>query len=223
LADRLRDRFQWGLCIELGQPDLRMRTALVWRMALKASLERPEPAVLHEIASLATGNVRRLEGAMTRVIALSSVLGTPVTPDLVRRALVMPSTSALGPVPHPAGNTPSIVAIQEAVCSVLEVSREDLLSTKRTTPVTRARQLAIYLARDLTSLSLAEIAREFNRDHSTVLHAVRAVSSRLPAHPDTADAVHRARHLLTREGQRPHTRESSSTPSSPLHNAPPPT
>ena len=219
LADRLRDRFQWGLCIELGRPDLRTRTALVWRMALKASLEKPEPAVLHEIASLATGNVRRLEGAMTRVIALSSVLGRPVTPDLVRRALVMPSTAATDPSPH--AEAPSIAAIQEAVCSVLEVSRDDLLSTKRTTPVTRARQLAVYLSRDLTSLSLAQIAREFNRDHTTILHAIRAVSSRM-SHRDTADAVNRARRLIAQTTRTAPASTSSSTPPIAFHTALPP-
>jgi len=203
LADRLRDRFQWGLCIELGQPDLRTRTALLWRMAVAGSLDPLEPAVLHEVASLATGNVRRLEGAMTRVLALSSVLDTPVTAALVRRALI---TSPL-PIPHAdsqgASDTPSIATIQEAVCSVLGVSRQDVLSAKRTTPVTRARQLAIYLARDLTSLSLADIAREFNRDHTTALYAIRTVSTRLSTEPETVDALHRARQLLEPQRSRP--------------------
>ena len=82
LADRLRDRFEWGLTIELGQPDLRTRTALLWRMTLEGTLDLPEPSVLREIATLAAGNVRRLEGAMTRVAALSSVLSEPVTSSL---------------------------------------------------------------------------------------------------------------------------------------------
>ena len=87
LAERLRDRFEWGLCVELGPPDLRTRTALLWRMAVEGPLELPDPAALREIASLAAGNVRRLQGAMTRVAALSSVLSEPVTPALARQAL----------------------------------------------------------------------------------------------------------------------------------------
>src|SRR5436190_7113555 len=87
LAERLRDRFQWGLTIELGSPDFRTRTALLWRMTIEGALDLPEPTALREIAALSTGNVRRLEGAMTRVSAVSSVLREPVTASLVRHAL----------------------------------------------------------------------------------------------------------------------------------------
>ena len=87
LAERLRDRFGWGLCVELGSPDLRTRTALLWRMAVEGPLELHDPAALKEIASRAVGNVRRLQGAMTRVAAVSSMLSEPVTPALARQAL----------------------------------------------------------------------------------------------------------------------------------------
>jgi chromosomal replication initiator protein len=212
LADRLRDRFQWGLSIELLPPDLRTRTALVWRMAIEEPLEVPEPTVLHQIAHLAAGNVRRLQGAMTRIAALSSVLGKPVTPAFVEDALAAPTSSgSRSDAGAPA--SPSAAMIQEAVCSVLAVSRRDLLSPKRTTRVTHARHLAIYLTRDLTSLSLAEIAREFNRDHSTVLHAIRAISARLHPGSDISTALHQARELIT-----PAT-TSSAPPTEPLHDA----
>ena len=87
LAERLRDRFRWGLCSELGPPDLRTRTTLLWRMATGGDVELPDAGAIREIASLAAGNVRQLEGAMTRVVALSSVLGEPVTSELVHKAL----------------------------------------------------------------------------------------------------------------------------------------
>ena len=197
LAERLRDRFQWGLTIELGTPDLRTRTALLWRMTLEGSLDLPEPTVLREIASLAAGNVRRLEGAMTRVAALSSMLSEPMTNSLVRRALTRPSGPAEGPTRcSAAAPGVSIAMIQDAACSVLGVSREDLLSAKRTARVLEARQLALYLSRQLTSLSLAQIAREFNRDHSTVLHAIRNFSARLEPGSQAAIALHRTRALL---------------------------
>src|SRR5213075_723132 len=108
------------------------------------------------------------------VTAMSSMLSEPMTPSLVRRAL-----TRVAHAPEPSlsdSKAPSVSSIQEAACSTLGVSRQDLLSHKRTARVSRARQLAIYLTRELTSLSLAQIAREFNRDHSTVLHAVRNVS-----------------------------------------------
>jgi len=198
LAERLRDRFGWGLSVQLGPPDVRTRTALLWRMTLEGPLDLRDPAALKEIAGHAIGNVRRLQGAMTRVTAFSSMLSSPVTPALARQALdpcpSAPATTAPDPgAPHPA---PSVESIQEAACTALGVSRSDLLSTARTARVSQARQVAMYLARDLTPLSLAQIARAFGRDHSTVLHAVRAVSGRLDHGSDTAEAVDSARQLV---------------------------
>lgn len=167
---------------------------MLWRMAAGGPLELPDAGAIREIASLAAGNVRQLEGAMTRVIALASVLGEPVTAELVHKAL---GTARVGEQSRPpAGGSPSIEAVQEAACAVFEVSRSDLLSAKRTTRIAHARQLAIYLTRDLTSLSLAEIARGFNRDHSTVLHAIRAVSSRLEPGSETTTLLDRSRALV---------------------------
>ncbi len=134
---------------------------------------------------------------MTRVIALSSVLGKPVTQGLVKRALGDRDEAAGRP---PEGSAaPSVTAIQEASCAVLEVSRADLLSSKRTARVVRARQLAMYLSRDLTGLSLAQIAREFGRDHSTVLHAVRAVSARLEPESEISEQLARTQRLVQAE------------------------
>ncbi len=212
LEERLRDRFGWGLCVELGSPDLRTRTALLWRMAVEGPLELHDPDALKEIAGQTIGNVRRLQGAMTRVAAVSSMLSQPVTPALARQALDQspPGESRLTPINDAAaGGAPSVSAIQEAVCSVLGVSRQDLLSPRRTAPISRARHVAMYLARDLTSLSLAQIAREFDRDHSTVLHAVRIVSSRLDNGSETSTVLHRARQLLTTNASAPETEPRS--------------
>jgi chromosomal replication initiator protein len=194
LAERLRDRFQWGLCVEIDPPDLRTRIALLWRIASDTALELPDPTVLREIAALAPGNIRRLEGAMTRVVAFASMLSEPLSQPLVGRALGQRSQ-----LPKPATGsppTPSLEAIQDAVCSVLGVSRTELISPRRTPRVARARQLAMYLSRELTSLSLAQIARAFDRDHTTVLHAVRAVSGRLEPGSDTAEALRKTHSLL---------------------------
>jgi chromosomal replication initiator protein len=199
VADRLRDRFGWGLCAELGCPDLATRTALLWRMTLEGPLDLGDPAALREIASQDIGNIRRLQGAMTRVAAYSSMLGEPVTPVLARRAL---DRSASGkprpslPAETTGATTPSVAAIQEAVCLVCSVSRHELLSSKRSTRISHARQLAIYVTRQQTSLSLVQIARDFNRDHSTVLHAIRTVSTRLEPGSKTTVALHRASELL---------------------------
>jgi chromosomal replication initiator protein len=200
LADRLRDRFEWGLRVAIGSPDLRTRTALLWRMTTEVPLEVTDPAVLHDIAALAAGNVRRLEGTMTRIAALSSVLGEPVSRTLIRRALAPRDDPDTAHSRHDEPATaPSVNAIQDAVCSVLGVSRSAMLSQTRTAAVSKARQIAMYLARELTELSLADIAREFDRDHTTILHATRAVSARAAADAGVSDTIHRVRELLGAE------------------------
>lgn len=194
LEERLRDRFEWGLTVELEPPDLRTRVALLWRFASAAIDGLPEPDVLRDIANRSTGNVRRLEGALTRVLAVSSVYGEPLAADAVRRAL--PATPA---EPRGAGEpilAPSVSAIQDAVATVAGISRGDLLSAKRTPAIARARHLAMFLARDLTPLSLVQIAREFNRDHSTVIHAIRAVDERNQPDSETAGDINSVRVLL---------------------------
>ena len=188
LAERLRDRFSWGLRVELGQPDLRTRIALLWRLAGDHGRAPAEPAVLHEIAIRAPGNVRLLEGAMTRVLAIASLLSEPLSTPIVHRAL--------GPERPPAsasGQIPTLEAIQDAACAVHGLSRNELLSHRRAAPIAHARQQAMYLSRELTQLSLVEIARGFNRDHSTVLHATRAVAGRLEPGSDTAEEIHKTR------------------------------
>ncbi len=187
LAERLRDRFNWGLRVELEAPDLRTRLAVLWRIANDNYGELPEPGVLREIASAVPANVRVLEGAMTRVMAFASLHSEPLTTPIVHRAL---GRSAAG-VPPPSAEPPTLVEIQEAVCTVCGLRREELLSSRRTAQIARPRQIAMYLARRLTPLSLAEIARGFDRDHSTVLHAVRSVSGRLEPGSETAATIHR--------------------------------
>ncbi len=202
IADRLRDRFEWGLRVPIDAPDLRTRTALLWRMTAEVPLEVADAGVLHDIAGLAAGNVRRLEGAMTRIAAMSSVLGEPVTRALIRKALddsiaapSEPCDTATARQREP----PSIAAIQGAVCSVVEIPQSALLSTTRTAKVSQARQIAMYLSRELTSLSLADIARQFDRDHTTILHATRTVPARAAADAAVGDTIHRVRELLGTE------------------------
>jgi chromosomal replication initiator protein len=192
VEQRLRDRFQWGLTVALEPPDLRTRMALLWRMAARSSPDLEDPLVLREIAGRVPGNVRLLEGAMTRVVALASVLSEPISRPLIGRAL---GADPAGGEPR-IGSTPTVTEIQDAVAEALGLSREELLSPRRTPRIARARQLAMYLARELTPLSLAQIAREFNRDHTTVLHAIRSVNQRLEPGSDTAEAIQRVQASL---------------------------
>jgi chromosomal replication initiator protein len=203
LAERLRDRFDWGLRVELEPPDLRTRIAVLWRLASDSS-QLPEPGILQEIAISVPSNVRALEGAMTRVIALASLLREPLSPPLVRRALGRPSADVAAPTAEP----PTLEAIQDAVCSVYGVRRDDLLSSSRSQRVVRARQMAMYLTRQLTGMSLAEISRGFDRDHSTVAHAIRAVEGKLVPGSETSLRIHTVHAAL---GTRPPTDGQSTT------------
>lgn len=195
LEERLRDRFQWGLTVELEPPDLRTRVALLWRFAGDAIDQLPEPDVLRDIANRSTGNVRRLEGALTRVLAVSSVYGEPLAAGAVKRALGASSGEAPGSRAG-AEVAPGVAAIQDAVASVAGISHADLLSAKRTPDIARARHLAMFLTRELTPLSLVQIARGFNRDHSTVIHAIRAIGERNAPGSSTAGDIHTVRVLL---------------------------
>ena len=139
--------------------------------------DQPPPEALREIALRVPANFRRLEGAL---VARRRVWRR--SPATSRR----PSSCAASsrPIRTPTRRSPSIhvtsapsrrsPTIQEAVCAVLHLSRDELLSARRTPRIVRARQIAMYLSRDVTGLSLARIAAQFNRDHSTVMHAIRA-------------------------------------------------
>jgi len=191
LAERLRDRFDWGLTVALEPPDLRTRVALLARMAAAAPGGCAlDPAALAELARRVPGNVRRLEGAMTRAIALASLGGEPFSRRTAERAAIG------GEAPGPDREHHSIQAVQDAVCACLGVARSELLSPARAARVVRARQLAMYLARELSGASLAEIARAFDRDHSTVLHAIRSVQGGLEPGAELTRTIHRVRQTL---------------------------
>jgi chromosomal replication initiator protein len=184
LADRLRDRFDWGLVAEMRAPDELTRLTFLNRLHKEGAAGAAEPEALDQIARRVTDNLRLLRGALTRVVALSSMTGTPITRGLVDEALPGEAPArVLRAEPTPA-------EIQEAVCSRFDIDRDDLLSASRAGPLVEARQLSMYLTRDLTQLSLPQIAKAFKRrDHTTVLHALRRVESRLEAEPSMRETV----------------------------------
>lgn len=170
LAERLRQRFEWGLTAPVEPPDLSTRLIFLGNLVRERS-EHVAPEVLRAIASRAAANLRLLEGALTRVVALSSLTAAAITPEYVEQALP-------GTLSEPPGPEAEVGEIQEAVAAELGVSREAILSPQRTAPVSRARQLAMYLARELTELTLPALATAFNRrDHSTIIYAVKRVEA----------------------------------------------
>jgi len=201
LSERLRDRFAWGLTVKVDEPDLRTRIALLQHLAVRRAIPMPDIDVLRQIALASPSNLRKLEGALTRVAAFASMLGEAPSAEIV--------AEALGKDPRaPACETnldgePGVEAIAEAVCSVLRLSRADLSSSRRTPDVVRGRQLAMYVTRNTTNLSLVEIARAFNRDHSTVLHSIRTIEKRIEPGSDLHLALEQVHNRLHIRPERP--------------------
>ncbi len=171
LPERLRDRFEWGLTVPVEPPDLATRLVFLGNLAREQTEPLP-PDALRALAGKASANLRVLKGALTRIVALSSLTASAATPASVDRALPG-ETIVPTPPEHPEPRQ-----VQEAVAARLDLSVDEILSPTRTAPVARARQLAMYLTRELTDLSLPQIAEAFNRrDHTTVMHAIRKVEN----------------------------------------------
>jgi len=186
LEDRLRERFQAGLVADVRPPDLCTRLAILRKRADHDDIPLADDGALDVIAQRVDSNVRALEGALIRVVAFSSLTGRPLTAELATEVLasLYPRTSAAGRRPR------TVAEIQTATCELFGLSTEELLSSARTQRVAWPRQLAMYLARELTGESLPAIGRHFGgRDHTTVMHACRRTSQRLTTDEESREAV----------------------------------
>jgi chromosomal replication initiator protein len=165
LEARLRSRFEWGLITDIQPPDLETRIAILRKKVNTDEIGVSDPQVLTFIASRISTNIRELEGALTRVVAFSSLTGRPMTVDLTQDVLkdVFPQ----GEVAQV-----TIKRIQEAVSERFGLAVAELCGDKRSQNIVYPRQVAMYLSRELTDSSLPKIGREFGgRDHTTVIHA----------------------------------------------------
>ncbi|TCT24630.1 chromosomal replication initiator protein DnaA [Melghiribacillus thermohalophilus] len=172
LEDRLRSRFEWGLITDITPPDLETRIAILRKKAKAEGLDIPNEVMLY-IANQIDTNIRELEGALIRVVAYSSLINQDIDASLAAEALkdIIP------------GSKPKVITIagiQEAVGEKFNVKLEDFKSKKRTKSIAFPRQIAMYLARELTDFSLPKIGEEFGgRDHTTVIHAHEKISNML--------------------------------------------
>ncbi|HWN20598.1 MAG TPA: chromosomal replication initiator protein DnaA [Gaiellaceae bacterium] len=165
LEARLRSRFEWGLITDIQPPDLETRIAILRKKVKTDRIHVPDPDVLTSIAERVTTNIRELEGALTRVVAFSSLTGRPMTVELADDVLkdVFPQGQAV---------EISIRSIQETVSERFGMTINELCSAKRSQAIAYPRQVAMYLSRALTDSSLPKIGKEFGgRDHTTVMHA----------------------------------------------------
>ncbi|GAA2279054.1 chromosomal replication initiator protein DnaA [Streptomyces ruber] len=170
LEDRLRNRFEWGLITDVQPPELETRIAILRKKAVQEQLNAP-PEVLEFIASRISRNIRELEGALIRVTAFASLNRQPV--DLGLTEIVLKDL-----IPGGENAAPEITAsaIMAATADYFGLTVEDLCGTSRGRALVTARQIAMYLCRELTDLSLPKIGAQFgNRDHTTVMHADRKI------------------------------------------------
>lgn len=189
LERRLADRFASGIVAALEPPDLPVRRAILHKRALVDSVDASS-AVLEVIARLVNSSVRALEAALIQVVAYASLRGENVTPELAERLLADSACKRQG-------SPCTITEIMDVVSARFGVTAADLVARDRRPNVTRARKLAMYLARQLTAHSLPEIGRAFGgRDHSTVLSAIRRVERDLSGDPQLAAAVESLRQAV---------------------------
>ena len=169
LEPRLRSRFEWGLITDIQPPDLETRIAILRKKVHTEGIHVPDPQVLTFIASLISSNIRELEGALTRVVAFSSLTGRLMTVELAQDVLrdVFPPEAA----------EVNIHRIQEEVADRFGLSLTELCSDRRSQNIVYPRQVAMYLSRELTDSSLPKIGKEFGgRDHTTVIHATSKIA-----------------------------------------------
>ncbi|MHA5048089.1 chromosomal replication initiator protein DnaA [Streptomyces sp. SD15] len=170
LEDRLRNRFEWGLITDVQPPELETRIAILRKKAVQEQLNAP-PEVLEFIASRISRNIRELEGALIRVTAFASLNRQPV--DLGLTEIVLKDLIPGGEDSSPEITAPAIMA---ATADYFGLTVDDLCGSSRSRVLVTARQIAMYLCRELTDLSLPKIGAQFGgRDHTTVMHADRKI------------------------------------------------
>jgi chromosomal replication initiator protein len=172
LEARLRTRFESGLIVDIQPPDLETRIAILRKRVKSESLEVPNE-VLELVASKIQSNIRELEGALIRIVAFSSLTSNQISTDLAENVLrdVFPTTH---------NRVVSIGHIQAEVCRYYRLTKAELVGSKRSQAIVLPRQVAMYLARELTDASLPKIGVEFGRrDHTTVLHATTKIEKLL--------------------------------------------
>ncbi len=177
VSARLISRFEWGVVADIQAPDLETRIAILRKKAAAERIFVPDDVILY-IASQIRSNIRELEGSLIRIVAFSSLTGTPLTVDSARETLkdIASAAEAARPI--------TIDAIQEVVARHFNLDLKDMRSKRRTDAIAFPRQIAMYLARTLTESSTTEIGDSFGgKDHTTVMHACNKIKAKMASDP----------------------------------------
>ena len=176
LEERLRSRFEWGLITDLQPPDLETRIAILRHKIEDEHIQIPE-SVIEVIAENVTNNIRELEGSLIKILAFASLTCQEITVDIAREAL-----RDIMRAPEEKKITPR--KIRESAAGEYDIPADSLKSKTRISRVVRARQIAMFLCREMTDLSLVMIGMQFGgRDHSTVLHSIRKIEKLMADDP----------------------------------------
>jgi len=179
---RLRTRFEWGLIADIQPPELETRIAIL-RKKIEINNFVVSDEILHFIATQIPSNVREMEGALTRIVAYASLLNTDVTLSIASQVI----RDMVGVNPE---KPLTVSHIKRKVCDYFNITNTELCSKERTRELAFSRQIAMYLARELTNASLPKIGENFgNRDHSTVMHACDKIKTLIQTDTDTKNII----------------------------------
>ena len=182
LEDRLQTRFEWGLLVDVAPPEFETRLAIVKSKSALLGVDLPDKIAAY-IAENVTANVRQLEGTVNKIKAYKELLGDEVDEDTVMRAIRDMLKRSNEYVPSPG-------VIIDYICKYYNLDEAAIRGPQRRRDMTQARQVAMYLIRSMTNLSLDDIGREFgNRDHTTVLHSLDKVEAQMKTDKAFAEAI----------------------------------
>ncbi len=181
LAERLRSRFEWGLVADIAKPDEETRFEIL-RRKTESDGVMVSSDVLHLVSERISSNIRELEGALTRLIAYSSLTGRPIDIALAETALKEIFAAA----------TPKNITCEDVILAVAAyygISADEIIGTKRNREIILPRQMAMYLCRNMVDSSLEKIGASFKRDHTTVMHAYQKINQEIKDSPVVLSAA----------------------------------
>ncbi len=182
LEERLRTRFEWGLIADIKRPDLETRVAILKKKASEENFEVSDEIMFY-IAEHLKSNIRNLEGVLKRLMAYNVLMGKPITMELADEAI----KEFLNKAEDPHVNTEYILSI---VANYFNVTSDEILSAKRTQDISYARQIAMYLLREFTNMSLPKIGQELGgRNHATIISGINKIQESLEKDEDTKKIV----------------------------------
>ncbi len=189
LEERLRSRFEWGLIADIQAPDVETKQAILKMKAEQNGIDLPEEVALF-LANSVSSNVRELEGYLIRIGAYASLTSTPISLDMAK--------DILKDILVEKNRKISTEQIQKAVASHFNIKISDLKSAKRHKALVQARQIAMYLTRQLTSFSYPDIGEQFGgKDHSTIIHAIRKIEKQIEEDMQLRSIINNLKNNLT--------------------------